>query len=355
MGLGISSNSKNKIHSVELPENISIGPALTSLANAYLTKLTAGKRVLLVRGLRSYESMIGTVFGLKTIELVVSRPPALDEALELAENISRTYRRAIKAIVSIGGGSVIDMGKVLGKQLEIPTVSIPTTLSHDGIASPRASLTSRAGPVSQESKVPRAVFVDLQVAASSPHRLIASGFGDTIAKRTAVLDWKLAAERGIEEYGDYSGALAELSASHVLSAVKEIASSQIFGLRVLAEALVNSGIAMAIAGSSRPASGSEHLFAHAVQIISPGKGLHGELCGLGTIMMSKLHGIDWEMIRDSLAEVGAPTKAMQLGLSPDEVIEALLLAPKIRDRYTILSQGLSRAEAEALARKTGVI
>lgn len=55
---------------------------------------------------------------------------------------------------------------------------------------------------------------------------------------------------------------------------------------------------MCIAGSSRPTSGSEHMFSHALDVLHPGKALHGEQCGVGCIMMMNLHGGDWKAIRD---------------------------------------------------------
>ena len=84
--------------------------------------------------------------------------------------------------------------------------------------------------------------------------------------------------------------------------------------------------------------------------------LHGEQCGVGAIMMMNLHGGDWKFIRDALHNVKAPTTAKELGVSPEEIIEALTIAHTIRDRYTILGdRGLSREAAEKLAITTGVI
>jgi len=126
--------------------------------------------------------------------------------------------------------------------------------------------------------------------------------------------------------------------------------------KIVVKALISSGVAMSIAGSSRPASGSEHKFAHAMNRIAPGRALHGELCGLGTIMMMYLHGGDWEMIRGALVQVGAPTTASQLGLNAEQVIEALISAHKIRpDRYTILDTGLNSKAAARAAEATGII
>ena len=56
--------------------------------------------------------------------------------------------------------------------------------------------------------------------------------------------------------------------------------------------MISSGMAISIAGNSRPASGSEHKFSHALDMIAPKPALHGEQCGVGTIMMMYLHGGD---------------------------------------------------------------
>jgi glycerol-1-phosphate dehydrogenase [NAD(P)+] len=94
-----------------------------------------------------------------------------------------------------------------------------------------------------------------------------------------------------------------------------------------------------------------------MDIIAPGKGLHGEKCGMGTIMMAKLHGMDYESIRHSLKVIGLPTNAAEIGATPDEIVKALVLAGEIRkERYTILEEAkLTVESAKSLARETGVI
>ena len=120
--------------------------------------------------------------------------------------------------------------------------------------------------------------------------------------------------------------------------------------------IIISGVSMSVAGSSRPTSGSEHMFSHALDMIAPGRALHGEQCGVGAIMMMYLHGGDWARLREALAKIGAPTSAKELGLTPEQVIEALVNAHKVRDRFTILGHvGLTYEAAERLATLTKVI
>jgi glycerol-1-phosphate dehydrogenase [NAD(P)+] len=92
-------------------------------------------------------------------------------------------------------------------------------------------------------------------------------------------------------------------------------------------------------------------------MIKPNSSMHGERCGVGTIMMAYLHGADWERIQETLKTVGAPTNAEELGLTEDEVVEALYMAPSVRpERYTILNKlKLSLEECRRIARETEVI
>ena len=127
--------------------------------------------------------------------------------------------------------------------------------------------------------------------------------------------------------------------------------------RVIVEALISAGVASCIAGSSRPCSGAEHLFSHALDKIAPGKGLHGEKCGLGAIMITKLQGKDWKKIVKTLKDVGAPTTAKQIGLKKEQIIEALMIAQDLRpERYTILKEiEMTERRALNLAKSTRVI
>jgi glycerol-1-phosphate dehydrogenase [NAD(P)+] len=127
---------------------------------------------------------------------------------------------------------------------------------------------------------------------------------------------------------------------------------------IVTKALVSSGVAMSIAGSSRPASGAEHLFSHQLDRIAPGKALHGHQVGVGTVMIEYLHSGEaggYRDVREALSGIGAPVTAEELGVTEEEVLEALTSAHEIRDRYTILGDGVSEAAAREVARVTGVL
>jgi glycerol-1-phosphate dehydrogenase [NAD(P)+] len=256
----------------------------------------------------------------------------------------------IQYVVGVGGGRVLDTGKVLAFNTKRPFISVPTSASHDGIASPQASL-KKDRPSSIRVHSPLGIVADIGVISGSPKRLLAAGCADAISNYTAVLDWKLAHwERG-EYYGDYASALSEMSARIVMENSEKIMAD----VSILVEALISSGVAIGIAGSSRPCSGSEHMFSHTLDSICDEPALHGEQCGVGAIMMAYLHDADWKAVRNALKKCGAPTTAKKLGVSKDRIIEALTKAHGIRDRYTILRDGLSRKKAVEVAEATGVV
>lgn len=150
--------------------------------------------------------------------------------------------------------------------------------------------------------------------------------------------------------------MAYMSADMITNSADLIRPGLESSARIAVKALVLSGAAMSVAGSSRPASGAEHMFSHALDRIAEKPALHGEQCAVGSVMMMYLHGGDWEKIRDALIQIGAPTSAKEMGIADEEIIEALLYAHTIRpERYTILGSGLTRAAAEKMAAVTKVI
>lgn len=253
-------------------------------------------------------------------------------------------------MVACGGGTVNDITKLASFRKNIPYINVPTSASHDGIASPQTSLKGEK-PVSVRAQCPLGVVADTLVIRNAPPRLNASGCADAISNYTAVLDWRLAHREKGEYYGDYAATLSEMSASIVMDNAPKIREN----ISILVEALISSGVAIGIAGSSRPCSGSEHAFSHTLDTICKKPALHGEQCGVGSIMMACLHKADWKRVRDSLKKCGAPVTAKELGIPKEKIIEALTTAHKIRERYTILRGGLGRKEAIAVAEETGVI
>jgi len=273
---------------------------------------------------------------------------------KVAEVVDQTKARFL---LGVGGGSKIDVAKMVATEQKIPYISVPTSASHDGIASPRASIRGMENPISLEAKVPLSIIVDTKVIVKAPFRLLASGCADVISNKAALLDWTLGMRLRMEEFSTSAATLSDYAAESIISNTHSIKPNLEESIWIAIKPIIVSGLSMAIADSSRPTSGAEHMFSHALDKLSPKKALHGEQCGVGAIMMLYLHGVDWIRIRDCLDSIGAPTNAESLGISDEHIIEALTKAHNVRkDRYTILGdRGLTEEAAERLAKITGVI
>jgi glycerol-1-phosphate dehydrogenase [NAD(P)+] len=262
-----------------------------------------------------------------------------------------------QVLFGVGGGTKIDVAKISAAHQEIPFISVPTAISHDGIASPFASVKGFDKPHSIRAQAPLAIIADTDIIAQAPWRSTVSGCGDVLSKFTAVRDWRLAHTEKNEYYGEYAASLALMSATLVEENADSIQPDNEDGLRVLLEALISCGVAMSIAGSSRPCSGSEHLFSHALDLLVESNAMHGEQCGIGSIMITYLYGANWKRIRDTLKCLGAPTTANELGVKDEDIVKALEVAATIRpERFTILQKlNLNYKECEKAAKATEVI
>ncbi len=351
------SQSRTKSHTMELPRLIEIGEGnmdgfgefLKSLGGPKTVSLISGTNVQGILGKRIQRSLES-----KGIKFTWHAPG--DSQIRSINKIQKQVTEDDSDMIAgIGGGRSVDTAKMISYRLGRPFVSLPTAASHDGMASPFVSVRSHR-PHSIVASAPMGVFVDIDVIRKAPARLLASGCGDLVANIVAVRDWQIGHERNGEYYGRYSSDLAMMSAEIVMENSAEFARNGL-DARVIVEGLISAGVASCIAGSSRPCSGSEHLFSHALDKIAPGIGLHGEKCGLGSIMMAKLQGQNWKKIAKTLKDVGAPTTAAQIGIGQDAVIKALTIAQEQRpERYTILREvEMTEKSAEDLARSTRII
>lgn len=341
-------------HTMEFPRRILIGEGILGELGDFI-EFPPGRRSAVIAS--------GATVQEKLRDVVTKSIKAPVEWVEVDSSDMRNVERVVKAsskaycIVGIGGGKSVDVGKLAAHRINLPFFSVPTSASHDGISSPFASISGRGKHYSERAKPPVGILADIEVIAQAPRKLEAAGCGDLVSKLTAVKDWELASKEVGEYYGGYAANLALMSAQVFLDGSKRIGAYDRGSARALVEGLISAGVAAGIAGSSRPCSGSEHLFSHALDSICPGKGLHGEQCGIGTIMMASLHGLDWEKVRQALKDVNAPTSTAELGISDDDTKRALVEAPSIRpDRYTILSKvKLDKRAAGELAKATSVI
>jgi len=252
--------------------------------------------------------------------------------------------------VGTGGGRCIDVAKYLSFKNKVPFISIPTAPSHDGIASDRASLDTEDGKVSVHVEPPIAIIADIELMQSCPEKNISSGCADVLSNITAVTDWRMS-----NEYVEFIGDLSLLASNIVMSHSRSIVMKSERGLKALVWSEVLSGFAMSMAGDSSPASGSDHNFSHALDSLGS-KALHGEQCGLGSIIASYLQRGNWVKMKSVLKEVRAPITAKEAGIPEDMVIEALVKAKSVRNRKTILDKyDITEEKAKAILKTVGII
>ena len=344
-------------HTMELPRLIVVGEKNIGKIGNFLKSLNNAKKVSLISG-----SNVKKIVQKKIDESLASSNikkswylSKINDAKSIKEIEKNVRKNKTNLLIGVGGGRSVDIAKMIAFNLGKPFVSIPTSASHDGIASPFVSVKGEK-PHSMVATAPLGVFVDVDVIKRAPKKLLASGCGDLIAKITAVRDWQLGNSKTGEYYGRYSAHLALMSAKILIENSSRFAKKGP-DVREIVEALISAGVASCIAGSSRPCSGAEHLFSHAVDKLEPGVGLHGEKCGIGAIMIAKLQGQDWKNIVKTLKAVGAPTTAKEIGLKSNILARSLTIAQSLRpERYTILNEvNMTENKAIALAKSTKVI
>lgn len=252
--------------------------------------------------------------------LVVLNPEGLHPDEHAIEAIESGYKDS-DYVLSVGSGTLNDLGKYVANEHAVPTLSVATAASMDGFVSTVAAMTLNNFKVTRICPAPIAVIADTDVFSKAPYRLTASGIGDIVGKYTALSDWRMSHII----WGEY---LCENIFDIEYSAVVKVAEN-IDAIRAgkkeayedLMYALVLSGLAMQMMGNSRPASGAEHHLSHFWELnIVNGRhnGLHGEMVGVGLACITKVY-------KDFMAKTTDPAKVIHpyRGMPHEELKEVL--------------------------------
>ena len=354
MAIFIAKLMKTKpARSMVLPRMVVTGPGVLEQIPAIIAELDIPERGLIVCDTNTLD-----IAGNKVIEYLEAGGHPMSKVEIKGANIEELERveafsDKIDFLVGLGGGRPIDIAKQAGFNYDIPFISIPTAASHDGFGSARASIRRDGRKTSMQAIPPVAVVADTEIISKAPKRLLGAGVGDIISNQTAVLDWKLAGQKA--DYSEYAAALSEMAAKLVEKDIEKVASGKEEGVRLVVKALISSGVAMSIAGTSRPASGGEHKFSHWLDSNHDNPALHGEQCGVGSIVTMFLHGGDWNRIRNTLRAVNAPINSRELGIDDSIVLEALIKSKEIRPQRITILDNSTQEQIEKAALATGVI
>ncbi len=238
------------------------------------------------------------------------------------------------AIIGLGGGKALDVAKYISFLGRRPYLAVPTSLSNDGFCSAQSSLALNGIRRSLPASVPQGLVLDTQVCLDAPRELWLSGVGDLVAKFTAVADWKLAFHAVGEPVDDFAALLSDASVWQFIARPNH----DLEGMRLLGTALMLNGVAMAICGSSRPASGSEHLISHALDQCASRPRLHGLQVGVASFLISLLQGGNSDVIDRLFEKTGFWDHLAVDPFRRADWLEAARIAPTIKpDFHTVLT------------------
>lgn len=304
----------------------------------------------------------------KVSEVIVDRP---DET-----NVEKVVASigAGDLLIGVGGTSVLDITKLAAHKKNVRYVLFSTGIANNGMGSSIASIYVRGKKETFPAGVADAIIVDLAIIQSAPSWMAPAGVGDLSAEATNLKDWELGHVDNGEPFCESIIELELAALDDIFEEADAIKSRTDEGIKGMVESLIRSGVGMTIWGSSRPASGAEHLWSHWLDHYAEEKGikfgLHGEQIGIGTIIMAKYHElynpIWWsrerypnyqsEAIMAMLRNVGAPTTPSQIGIGRELAREAFLHAWEYRkERYTILhKRHPTRDDVEKIMTEVGM-
>ena len=245
-----------------------------------------------------------------------------------------------EVVYGIGGGLAIDTAKYIASTNELPLVALPTILSTDAFLTDATGVRENGCVRYLPSKVPDTVIVDMDLLCSAPASMRASGAADVLSIATAMWDWQEAEKMGENPpHQQITPQIIDIGATllqTLLDNAREIGRGTPAGLKLLLDLLCMEVQLCYLCGHSRVEEGSEHHFVYAIENhLTPvkragventhgndGTVLHGELVGLGILLMAALQSQPWTQYRHAL-------ECLQINyrhpaLSPDTIAQTLI-------------------------------
>lgn len=200
---------------------------------------------------------------------------------------------ACDLILGVGSGVINDLSKVMSNAMNKKSAVVGTAPSMDGYASNAASMEINHVKMTLFSHAPQGILLDTDILARAPMRMLQAGLGDMAAKYIALCEWRMSHLVTGEYYCENVARLMRSALKKVMDAAEGIPGRDPAAVQAIAEGLVISGVAMAYAEISRPASGLEHYFSHMWEMMALERGLpydlHGIQVGIGTVLTLKLY------------------------------------------------------------------
>ena len=221
---------------------------------------------------------------------------------EAIEEMRARLTKETDLIVGIGSGVIQDLCKCVSFQEKLPFHIVATAPSMDGYASVGAAMIIGGMKVTYSAHVPEAIIADCDILKDAPMEMIKSGYGDILGKYSCLNDWKLARIVRGEYFCQYVYDLTFDMLVKTKDLGPKLLARDPEAIRILMEALVGVGIAMAFVGNSRPASGSEHHLSHFFEITGIVDGTPYFMHGTDVVYSS----VYTEKLREELLQLDAP-------------------------------------------------
>ncbi len=347
----------NTVHRIEIPSILEVNNNILGSVGAYIERAGVNNVVVLFgEGIRDLfgEKIMNSIEARKSLA-VLETYDYDDITLENLMPKAFSIPSKTDAIVGVGGGKVLDAAKYIAFLNKLPFISIPTSTSNDGFSSSGCSLIINGRRTSVHASMPFGIIVDLDVLKNAPMKFIYSGLGDIISKITAVYDWYFEERNNAAKVDDFAAMIAKKSVNSIVRMPYTQVTENFF-LKEMVDSLTMSGIAMQIADSSAPASGSEHLISHALDKLLENPQLHGIQVGVATYLMSKVQEHRYQRVEKFLTDTGFFDFVETLKMNAEDFEKAIDLAPSIKpSRYTYLHVPEYREKAKQLLKSDEIL
>lgn len=348
---------KTAIHRIDIPAIMEVNSNILENVGSYVERAGISRVIVLFgEGIRELfgEKIISSIKNKTTLSLLETYD--FDD-ITIEKLIPHAFSIPSKAdaVIGVGGGKVLDTAKYIAFLNNLPFISIPTSTSNDGFSSSGCSLVINGKRTSVHAAMPFGIIVDLAVIKNAPVKFIYSGLGDIVSKISAVFDWYFEERNNAARVDDFAAMLAKKSVNSIVRMPYTNITEQFF-LKEMVDSLTMSGIAMEIAGSSSPASGSEHLISHALDKILDKPQLHGIQVGIATYLMSLVQQHRFERVEKFLGDTGFFDHVATLGMEAEAFEKAIDIAPSIKpNRHTFIHVEANRNRAKELLRSNEIL
>ena len=278
-----------------IDKDIYIGRDLIRRVPEYIAKRGLGRHCVLVADDNTYAVAGGDVerallnAGFTVIPCVIHRQgDMLPDDLSCGE-VLLSITRETEFLIAVGSGTVTDTTRINAERTGLPFVSVGTAPSMDGYASAVAPLLHRGLKIQRPAVCPEIIVCDLDVLATAPMAMIASGVGDVLGKYIAKADWQLGQIINGEPCCPVCVEMVTNAVNALVDNVDEIARKTEKGMRILIEALLLAGVTIMIIDNTRAVASIEHNIAQYWEMILVQQGkeppMHGASVGVSTLLV----------------------------------------------------------------------